>query len=462
MNSSTDKPNLLVIVLDSTRADRLSCYGYDRPTTPHLDAIAAEGTLFEECWSESSWTLPVAHTMMTGLTPREHLAEHYRRLPAEIPTLSEAARGAGYETRLCAGNAFLGPYAGLHRGFDHSYMVRVSRPAWRWMLKYVLAYLGLAGWGGEELTGRTLRELAGAAPPWFTVLWYNDVHHPFVAPARLRRQFLRESMSYRRRLSLMDRMRDMQELAATMTDDDRRDLSDLYDAAIAHNDELLGDLREGLERLGLWDETGIIITADHGQMLGEHGLTSHGRPAGLYRQLIRVPLIVHWPGVVPAGARSQAIVQIADITETVGRVTGGLDALPGTAAERVDLRAAAVGEGRSCAVSEREPWSEKGVRRAQRENPSFDFAPFVGRMSALIEDGWHLITAQTGRDELYHYAEDPDEISDRIDEEPERARRMREELRQWQDRVLPHPATEGRVEPDDPQVRKHLEGMGYF
>lgn len=462
MNSSATKPNMLLIVLDSTRADRCSCYGYERPTTPNLDGIAAEGTLFEECWSDSSWTLPVAHTIMTGLTPREHLAEHYRRLPEEIPTLSEAVQAAGYQTLLYSGNAFLGRYAGLHRGFDRLYHARVVRPAWRWMLRYVLAYLGLAGWGGEELTALTLQELRRARSPWFTVLWYNDVHHPFVAPARLRRKFLREPMSFRRRLSLMSRMRDMQELAATMTEDDRRDVSDLYDAAVAHNDDLLGVLREGLERLKLWEDTAIIIFADHGQMLGEHGLTSHGRPAGLYRQLIRVPMIVHWPGVVPAGHRSNAFVQLADLTETVGRIIGGLDALPRSGAERVDLRAAAVGEGRPYAVCEREPWSERGVRRAQRENPSFNFAPFVGRMSAFIQDGWHLITADTGRDELYHYAEDPEETHDRIGEEPERVRRMRAELRRWQARALPHPAALGRVEPDDAQVRKHLEGMGYF
>jgi hypothetical protein len=83
-------------------------------------------------------------------------------------------------------------------------------------------------------------------------------------------------------------------------------------------------------------------------------------------------------------------------------------------------------------------------------------------MSAFIQDGWHLITADTGRDELYHYAEDPEETHDRIGEEPERVRRMRAELRRWQARALPHPAALGRVEPDDAQVRKHLEGMGYF
>ena len=185
---------------------------------------------------------------------------------------------------------------------------------------------------------------------------------------------------------------------------------------MAHNDDLLGVLREGLERLKLWEDTAIIIFADHGQMLGEHGLTSHGRPAGLYRPLIRVPMIVHWPGVVPAGHRSNAFVQLADLTETVGRIIGGLDALPRSGAERVDLRAAAVGEGRPYAVCEREPWSERGVRRAQRENPSFNFAPFVGRMSAFIQDGWHLITADTGRDELTT-TPDP-KRRDRIGEEP--------------------------------------------
>ncbi|MGD9495363.1 MAG: sulfatase [Armatimonadota bacterium] len=455
-------PNVLLIVLDSVRADRLSCYGYDRPTTPNLDRLAEEGTLFEGCWSESSWTLPVCFTLLTGLAPREHQAEQYRVIPDALPTLPEAMQAGGYRTVLCSANAFIGPVTNLHRGFDRVYIAAQVKPIFKPVLKYLLARLGWTDWGGAALTARLPALLAQARQPWFGLIWYNDCHHPYLGRPPFRTRFLRRRMSLRRRFELMARMRNMEELSATMDERDREDVNDLYDGALCYNDNLLGRLRAELERRGLWDDTVVIVCADHGDMLGEHGLTSHGRPAGLYRPLLRVPLIVRAPGMVPAGRRSDALVQLADVTQTIAAIAGKTDALPDSASRRIDLREAATGAGRELAVSERAAWPEKRLPRARRQNPHFDFGPFLGHMAALVQDGWELITAETGRDELYHLAVDPEETRDLIDDEPERARLMRETLRQWQERVLPHPATEGRVEEDDPAVRKHLEGLGYF
>lgn len=254
----------------------------------------------------------------------------------------------------------------------------------------------------------------------------------------------------------------MQELAATLTAEDRREINDLYDGALAYTDHLFGVLREGLERAGSWDDTVVIVAGDHGEMLGEHGLTSHGRPAGMYRPLLRVPLIMRAPGMVPAGRRSTALVQLADVTETIARIAGCADTLPRTAAPRLDLRQATTGPGREYAVAERAGWTKRSLKRSRRRNPSFDFAPFVGHMAAWVQGGWELIRAETGHDELYHVADDPREERNLIDDEPEQARLMREALGQWQERARPHPSAEGRVERDTPIVRRRLEGMGYF
>lgn len=456
-----DRPNILLVVLDSARADRLSCCGHDRPTTPNLDRLAGEGTLFTNCWSESSWTLPASTTLMTGLAPREHLSDHHRELPRELPTLTEAMRGAGYATLMCSGNAFLGPSTGLDRAFDRTHLARAARAPWKPFINYLLN----KGWsdrGGEELTRSFLSFAGSAREPWFGVVWYNDCHHPYMGPGEYRARFLHQPMAHSRRLELVERMRNMQELAATLTDEDRHEISDLYDGALAYTDHVLGALRDGLEQGGRWDDTVVIVAGDHGEMLGEHGLTGHGGPAGMYRPLLRVPLIVRAPDMVPADRRSGVLVQLADVTETIARIGDCLDALPGTAADRLDLRGAATGEGREHAVSERAAWTERDLKRARRRSPHFDFAPFTRHMAAWLQDGWELVTAETGRNELYHLAEDPEESRDLIDDEPEQARLMREALREWQKRVLPHPAAQGHVEREPPAVREGGEAMGEF
>lgn len=462
MIRDVEKPNILLVVLDSARADRFSCYGYERETTPNIDRIAEEATVFTECYSESSWTLPVSFTLLTGLAPREHRSESYRELPPGLPTLQEAMNSAGYASFLFSANAFLGPTTGLHRHFDHFDMSMHVREFAKPILKYVTKRLGWTDDGGAGLTGRLLHHVEDLKPPWFGVIWYNEVHHPYMGKQPFSTKFAERPLSLRRRCYLMSKMRQMQELAATGSEEDFEDINALYDGGLAYNDHLIGRLRTGLEERGLWDDCVTVICADHGDMLGEHGLTSHGRPAGMYRPLIRVPLIVRAPNLFPAGRTSDSLVQLADVTETFAALAGNQDALPGSAVHRVDLREAATGPGREHAVSERSAWPERSLRRARKRNPNFNFEPYIGHMAAYVEDGWELISSQTGRNELYHIAEDPEETNNLIDERPEISRRMREALRRWQERVLPHPLTEGLTEREDPEVRKRLEGMGYF
>ncbi|MGC9319578.1 MAG: sulfatase-like hydrolase/transferase, partial [Armatimonadota bacterium] len=180
MTGEVEKPNMLLVVLDSARADRFGCYGYKKPTTPNIDRIAEESTLFTECYSESSWTLPVSFTLLTGLAPREHRSEAYRELPRELPTLQDAMAQAVYETFLFSTNAFLGPTTGLQRGFDHFDMSIHVRDFAKLFLKYVTLRLGWTDKGGQGMTGRVLGHLPKVSPPWFGVVWYNECHHPYV------------------------------------------------------------------------------------------------------------------------------------------------------------------------------------------------------------------------------------------------------------------------------------------
>jgi len=457
-----DRPNLLLIVIDSARADRFSCYGYDQPTTPNIDAVAEEGALFEEAWAESSWTLPMCFTLLTGLAPREHRAEAHRSLPDAIPTLQEALKGAGYQTYLGSGNQFIGARYGLTRGFDAHYMpphvFRMTKP----ITKYLFRWLGWTDAGGGALTSRFVRHLSDMQEPWFSLIWYNDVHHPYSGRQPFTRRFCGGQVSLSRQVSLMRRMHHMQELGATASERDLRDISGLYDGALAYTDHLIGQLRRGLEARGCWENTVVVITADHGEMLGEKGLMSHGRPAGMYQPLIRVPMIMRAPGLLPKGAQSEALVQSADITHTLASVGGVGEALAPTAAEGVDLRAAAMGAGRPYALCEREGFPAHRLERAQRQNPSFDFGPHVTHMTAVIQDGWKLIYGASEGNELYSLRDDPEENVNLIQENRERAAELSRIILDWEERAQPHAATEGLNAEVDPEVQRRLEGLGYF
>ncbi|MFW5866775.1 MAG: sulfatase-like hydrolase/transferase, partial [Armatimonadota bacterium] len=412
--------NVLLVVLDSLRADRMSAYGYRKPTTPNIDRIAEEGALFEQCWGDSSWTLPVSYSIMTGLALREHQSEVYRDLPEGLPTLPRALQDTQWHTILASANAFLGTATGLHEAFDEFETPFFEHPAFKPVLKYVLLRLALADKGGADLNRRLLRQIANAKAPWFAVQWSDEPHHPWVGRGQFADRFAERPISLRRRWEIVARARRLQEFVATGTEEDLIDLSGLYDGCVGYADHLVGTLRARLEAMGEWDNTLVIITADHGDMLGEYGMMGHGGQASMHRHLIHVPLVVRGPGF-PSGMRTDSIVQLSDITQTVGEITGVLDDLAPTAMERVDLRDAAIGPGREYAICERKEWTDEGVERAQKANPSYDYTLIAGAVSSCIKDRWHLVDPENGAAELFNTATDPDETTNRIGEEQERA-----------------------------------------
>jgi len=457
-----DTPNILIIVLDSVRRDRLSCYGYDQPTSPALDSIAAEGVRFDWAYSESSWTLPVSFSLLTGLAPREHLVEQHRSLPDDMLTLPEALRGRGYSTFAAVANPFLGQRYGLPRGFDEHFMA----PHHVWWSKLFIKHgpqlLGLTDQGGQAVTRRFASWLEGARSPWFALLWYNDAHHPYSGRRPHTTRFCPEPIRALRRLSLFERMRRMMALSVEATDEDLRDVSGLYDGAVAYTDGLVGQVREQLERRKLWDDTLAIVTADHGDMLGEKRLMGHGRGADMYDPLIRVPLVMRGPGLGAQAEASEALVQTSDITHTVAAAAG----LPGdiavTAAQTVDLREAAGGAGRAQAICECRPFRGRSLQSARKKNPGFDFEPHLAHMTALVREGWKLIHRDDGRHEVYDLCNDPAEEQDLLNAEPDRAAQLTALVEEWQQRAAPHPAASDLASDDDPIVDKRLRDLGYY
>jgi len=259
--------NVLLITLDTTRADRLGCYGYARGETPSLDRLAAEGVRFAQAFTPVPLTLPAHATMLTGLLPPEHgLRDNDGRMDAGIPILSEALRTRGYRTAAFLASTVLDARYGLDRGFE---VYSEARPP----EKDITA---------DDVCSRALAWLADQAnAPFFCWVHFYDPHDPYVPPE-----------PYRSR-------------------------HPPYDGEIAFMDREIGRLLDFLERRNLERRTLVIACGDHGEALGQHDELTHG--LFLYGETMRVPLILRLSGGIPKGV-SNRMVPLSDIPATVADV----------------------------------------------------------------------------------------------------------------------------------------------
>lgn len=368
------KPNVLILTLDTTRADRLGCYGYTNAMTPCLDHLAAEGVLFEHAQSVMPLTMPTHATIFTGLLPIQHGVRLNNKeiLPAEIPTLAEIFKAAGYRTGAVVATSILDPKFGLGRGFD-SYDSRGSRM--------------LAIRNADEVTDTALAWLfpkktspAGHFPsaPFFLWAHFYDPH--------ITRSFHRD-------------------LFGNRFDND-------YDAEIAFMDLHIGRLLDGLKERGLFEDTLIVAVADHGESLGEHGEDLHG--FFIYQSTQHVPMIFKLPGRTAEGKRVKGTVSVRDLFPTVLDLAG------------VRLKAfAKPGSPRRAAVDALLPNTFADAVRGTR--------PFAARpchMEALwtyTRFGWAPLCGVVNGDrsyirapevELYNLHDDPGELSNIATREP--------------------------------------------
>jgi arylsulfatase A-like enzyme len=333
-------PNVLVIVVDTLRADHLSSYGYPRATSPNIDRLARDGVLFENAIAPSSWTLPSHASLVTGRAVHEHGMGNVQPMPwlgwgnaglNALPTLGEALQKQGYRTGAFSANRiYFTSNVGLGRGFVHFedyfdgvgdsfvrtqfgrefarlYMNRSEKSKFTRGFKYS----GLGSWldkdsegsgdyGGiygirkraDQVNRETLRWVArDRQHPFFVFLNYLDVHFGYGGPAGYPKPAW-----------------------------DHGSTIDEYDAGVKYTDDLIGRLIHGLDGLGVLKNTIVIITSDHGEALGDHGLSFHG--AALYWDLVHVPLIIYSPGHVPQGVRVEQPVTNAAIANTVLSLAG--------------------------------------------------------------------------------------------------------------------------------------------
>jgi arylsulfatase A-like enzyme len=399
-------PNVLLIVLDTVRAQSLSVYGYARPTSPRLEEFARTGIVFDNAMATAPWTLPSHATMFTGRLPHELSGDWLTPLDAAHPTVAEALAGRGYVTEGFAANLLYTTAAtGLDRGFLHyrdypmsfaafahqSWLARVIARPLRGVLEFEEGRIVRRR--GAEITDEFLTWLSARPDrPFFAFLNYFDAHEPYDPPPPFADRFgggPMPDMTVRRSWSPEQIQRSM----------------DAYDSAVAYDDNEIGRVLAGLERDGLRDNTIVIVTSDHGEQFGEHGLFDHAN--SLYLPLLHVPLLISLPGHAPANVRVPDAVSLLDLAATILDLAGpaaSSGSLPGRSLARFWQPGADQG-------SDEPLFAEvsKGINLPKWQPVS------RGAMQSVWLRGWHYIHHDVGEEELYNTEQDRAELVNLVD-----------------------------------------------
>jgi choline-sulfatase len=401
-------PNILLITLDTTRADHLSSYGYRLGSTPHLDRLAAEGVLFERAVAAAPITLPSHVSLFTALYPFAHGVRNNgsSSLGDKVPTLATALHDRGYRTAAFVSAFVLDRHFGLARGFDHYDdrleargmvgTVEVERKGDRTALA--------AGEWLAQLPGAERASGGNARAPFFIWLHLYDAHDPYDPPPPFRDAFA-----------------------------DRP-----YDGEIAFDDAVVGSVLDRLDRLGLLSSTLVAVVGDHGESLGDHGEVTHAM--FVYEAALRVPMILWWPGHVPAARRIGALVRGIDLAPTLLDLAG-VPALSGAA-------------GQSLMPLVRGEAPGPGSAYGETYFPLFymGWAP----LRSIEDDRWKLIDAPTR--ELYDLSTDPHEEQNVAHREPGRVAALGRALEAL---TSGHPAPASAATMDRETTEK-LAALGYI
>lgn len=316
-------PNVLLISIDTLRPDHLGAYGYERETSPRIDALGAEGAVFESHISSSSWTLPAHAAIFTSLPDSLHgTFDTDRRLDEAFVTLAERFRDGGYTTAGFFAGPYLHPAFGLAQGFERyvnctSYAAVLDDEAVQeWAMDAEVMRRSHRDITNPTVTDAVLEWLPDGDRPFFAFVHLWDTHFDFVPPAPYDTQF---DPDYTGSVSGVDFLFDPA-IDAGMPPRDLQHLIALYDGEIAWTDWHVGAIVDALEQRGMLDNTVIAITSDHGTEFFEHG--NKGHRTTLFDELIRVPLVLRYPPSIPAGTRVTLQSRSVDIGPTLLQLAG--------------------------------------------------------------------------------------------------------------------------------------------
>ena len=440
-SSSREDVNVILIVIDALRADHLGCYGYEKKTSPHLDAFAREGVLFKNCYSQSSWTKPSVSTILTSLYPDRHgTTLHAHALPGELVTIAEILRDQGYLTSGFVANPNLKKIFNFNQGFDFydDYLMRdklyygVLRELRRkppYLLKIFKNHF-------DTHVRDNARLLNARIFPWlekyknenfFMYIHYMDPHSPFIPPPPYNEMF-----------------------PYVKGDKASRTVS-LYDGEIRFVDEQINILIAELKSLKIYDKSLIVITSDHGQAFGEHGNYGHGET--IYQDQLKVPLIVKCPGETCGPRIIDATVRSIDILPTVLNVLGIVTDAPLEGVSLFPLM-----------KNEKNANSSENIYIEENSDNVYVLDGIIrnNEWKYIVTEKSRLRDiAKEGGEELYHLTEDPYELNNMAGQESDMLKIMRGSLDSFKNRLHTPAAKPGSVKMD-PETVRQLRALGYL
>ncbi len=419
-----DPPNVVFVIVDTLRADRVGAQRGGEPLTPHFDRLRARSLAFDACWSTSSWTLPSVATLLTSNHGGQHGAWlNDRGLGTGLDTLAERFAAAGYATGAFTGGTFVSQAFGLDRGF---------------------AEFDSEAGGVEPVLARARAFLDRAgAGPWFLLLHTYEVHSPYEPPEAVQERVVERYLASHPEQPIEDppepnvfNARYGPNTPAAITEL----LAELYDEEVRYTDAQFGAFFDELDERGLFDASVVVLTSDHGEEFGEHGYLGHGD--SLYAEQLHVPLLVHLPGGARAGEVDSRPVSHLDVAPTL------LDAAGRWSSAGTFTGMSLLGEGRSPIYATRQS-EQAGLLRSVREGEHH-----------YLSGRYYWERATGAADELYSLDEDPGERENLAGKLPELGPRLRARLlglSQVFDRAR---SGLGR-EVNHPSVSQDMRALGY-
>jgi arylsulfatase A-like enzyme len=421
--------NVLIIMIDTLRPDHMSVYGYDRPTTPNIDALAQDATVFNNAFAQAPWTKPSVGSLFTGLYPRQHgvasadwtgggndATARVDTLPPAVTTIAEVLSNIGYATFAVGSNHHLVKKMGFSQGFD-SYRLDLDEDEY-----------GTRSAETNDLFFQWFRSNKDDA--FFAYLHYLDVHWPFTSPPPYRGMYANGSPSIdynRRKFGAEFNASD-----SRLSPDDLQHMLDSYDEGIAYVDFRIGEVIADLKRSGLYEDAMIVVVSDHGEEFTERGKLGHGQ--SLYDELLHVPLIVKYPCEISGcrGIRVDTVVELIDVMPTILQVVG--------ASMPAETLAEALPD---------DDWSRTG---------SFAISE-MGNAISFRTSGQKLIVADEG-EQYYDLVNDPGEL-DVIGGDAPVLAELREHLIAAVDIMDESFSVEREIVELDEESRRKLEALGY-
>lgn len=452
---SAKGPNVLMIVWDTVRADRTSLYGYDKPTTPRTAAWAqANGVRYARAISPGVWTLPSHASLFTALPVRSHGVDaDYTRLDATFTTFAEVLYTAGYDTYAFSANPYMMDPMRLFQGFatiEHPWSTKWKDAVQAHITGKLIAedrstVLSPGAVKSTDAQNRYLLKEAGpvasdalfawldgrqaAERPWFAFVNLMEAHLPRIPSIDARRAVMSDAQiatSYVTPETTEDFHAYMAG-ARTYTDDELVAISGVYDASLVDLDTATARIFAELERRGLADDTIVVLTSDHGELLGERGLLLH--KYAVVNALTRVPLVIAWPGHLTPGvddapiSTSDALVKVVEM---------GQLPVPDSVRAALAARPAPLQPG---VVTEFNAVAQASLAKLMKQHEGVGLDRFQRTWQALELGPDKLHVGSDGQRELYDVLVDPHELADRAATDPARVAELEGQLKAWMEAV---------------------------